>query len=175
VHPDGEARRAATGQVSISVPQFLVALCILTVYIASMWLMFQHRADAQWDRMVYLFTGFEAIGFVAIGAIFGTRIQRASVDAAHEQSRQAREDLHAERARADRAAQLEEAAATFIKALKAFDDEEPPSTGNGQPSGTSADRIGQRGSDVSTAPTAGSGGLSFAIKLAEDLFPQGRR
>jgi hypothetical protein len=173
--PDGGRGLAATGQVSFDVAQFLVALCIVGLYIASMWLMFEHRADPRWDRMVYLYTGFEAIVFVAAGAIFGTRIQRASVVAAHEQSQQAREDLHAERARADRAAQLEEAAAAFIKALRAFEDEEPPSTGNEQEPGTSADRIGKRGSDASTVPTAGRGGLSFAIKLAEELFPQGRR
>jgi hypothetical protein len=169
----GRGRRKKPDGASFDVAQFLVALLVLGVYVASMWLMFQHRADPQWDRMVYLFTGFEAIVYVAAGVIFGTRIQRASVEAAHEQSRQAREDMRAQRERGDRAAQLDEATATFIKVLKAYENEEPMSTGNGEASGA-ADRIGQRGHDAGTEPADARGGLSFAIKLAEELFPQGR-
>ena len=175
VHLDREARLAVFSRIGFGAAQFVVALCILGLYIGSMWLMFLHRDDRQWDRMVYLFAGFEAIVFVATGAIFGTRVQRASVEAANEQTRQAREDLHVERKRADRGAKLEEATATFIRALKAYESEEPPGTGDGQKSDTSPDRFGQRGSSGKATPAVGKDGLSFAIKLAEELFPWGRR
>src|ERR1700760_4790950 len=92
------------------IAQFFAAFCIIGVYVASMWLMVRDSNDPgpQWDRLVFLFTGFEAIVFVAAGAIFGTRVQRASVEAAQEESRQAREDLGAEQERAARADELEE-------------------------------------------------------------------
>ena len=166
-----------------AIAQFFVAFCIIGVYVASMWLMMQHRGDPapEWDRLVFLFTGFEAIVFVAAGAIFGTRVQRASVEAAQEQSRQAREDLGAEQERAARAAELEESTATFLKALKAlkaYADAEPQSTSNGQASVTTPGHPGRaagRGPDGSTVPLVGDGGLDFAIKLAEELFSPGRR
>jgi hypothetical protein len=180
--PDWEAKLDAFSRLGFSAAQFVVALCILGLYIGSMWLMFLHRDDRQWDRMVYLFTGFEAIVFVAAGAIFGTRVQRASVEAANEQTRRAREDLGVERERAARAARLEEATANFIRALKAYESEEPPGAENGQKQEDGDDRIGprdddrigRRGGTGLTAAPAGRSGLSFAIKLAEDFFPQGR-
>ena len=174
--PDWEARLDAFSRLGFSAAQFVVALCILGLYIGSMWLMFLNRDDRQWDRMVYLFTGFEAIVFVAAGAIFGTRVQRASVEAANEQTRRAREDLGVERERAARAARLEEATANFIRALKAYETEEPTGAENDREREDSddQDRIGPRGRIPRSAPPAGQSGLSFAIKLAEDFFPQGR-
>jgi hypothetical protein len=175
--PDWEARLDAFSRLGFTAAQFVVALCILGLYIGSMWLMFLHRDDRQWDRMVYLFTGFEAIVFVAAGAIFGTRVQRASVEAANEQTRRAREDLGVERERAARAAKLEEATANFIRALKAYESEDPPGAENGQEreDNDGEDRIGPRGDIGRTTAPASRSGLSFAIKLAEDFFPQGRR
>lgn len=175
---DRPSALAAVGQRGFGAGQFLVALGILAVYIGSMWLMFEHSGDSdlQWDREIYLFTGFEAIVFVAAGAIFGTRIQRASVDAAQEETRQAREDLGAERQRADRARQLEEATATFIMALKAYGDSLPPGTEeNEYAADSSPDLVGPRGRNRAGTPATSSGEMGYAIKLAEQLFSPGRR
>jgi hypothetical protein len=161
-------------QLGFAILQVIAALAVLAAYGLSMWVMFKYRGDPHWDRMVYLFTGFEAIVFAAAGLIFGTRIQRASVEAAHEQSRQAHEDLNAARKRADRADELEEATANYIKALRAYEGGQSQSAGNGQASYDSPDLIGPRGNDGDTVPKNDNSRPSFALKLAEEFFPQGR-
>lgn len=163
-----------------AIAQFSVAFLIICVYIASMWLMTQHRGDPapQWDRLVFLFSGFEAIVFVAAGAIFGTRVQRASVEAAQEQSRQAREDLGAERKRAARADKLEESTADFVQALRAYAAVGSQGTGNGQPPITIPGHPGRtaaRGPDGSEVPITSDNGLNYAIWLAEYFFSPSRR
>jgi hypothetical protein len=166
--------------------QFIVAMAILAGYGWSLYLMFQHSGKAgseEWDRMVYLFSGFEAIVFVAAGVIFGTRVQRASVEEARERSRrtdewfqQAREDADAERERADQTA---EAVTVFIKTLKAIQlqlSRQPVPDGNGNGSAAmSGNLAGAYGVNDPSAPTAGGIDLSSIIQLAEEVLPQGRR
>lgn len=103
----GPLEKAVAVALLIGMAAFVVALVYL-------------RGDPAWDRLVFLFSGYEAIVFAAAGALFGTRIQRGMVqlaqrnaDAATDQAQAAQQQVIAERtqteqARADSAAAYEQ-------------------------------------------------------------------
>lgn len=98
-----------------------IAVAVLVIYIAFVITLVAMRGDAQWDRLVYLLSGFEAIVFAAIGWIFGTSVARGAVNEAmtakaeaKEQAAAARQDAQTERqateaARAERDGSLKDA------------------------------------------------------------------
>jgi len=69
-----------------------VAIGLLGVFILAVAVMFLLRRDPNWDRLVYVFGGLEAIVFAGVGALFGTTVQRGTVAAARAESEQARVD-----------------------------------------------------------------------------------
>jgi hypothetical protein len=81
----------------------IVAISLVVVYIAMLAFLVTLRGDKEWDRLVYLLTGFEALVFTGAGALFGTTVQRANVTAAREDAANARESAKTERDRAERA------------------------------------------------------------------------
>jgi hypothetical protein len=52
-------------------------------------------ADPQWSHLVYLYGSVEALVFAAVGAMFGTTVQRARVEKAEEDTSAAESDLRA--------------------------------------------------------------------------------
>ena len=81
----------------------VTAIALIVVYIAMLAFLVTLRADKEWDRLVYLLSGFEAIVFAGAGALFGTTIQRANVTAARTDAADAKETAKAERDRAQQA------------------------------------------------------------------------
>jgi hypothetical protein len=174
--PGERSQHGARESQALEWTQLAVAVCLMCIYIATLWVMFLYRGDKQWDRMVYLFSGYEAVVFVAVGAIFGTRIQRASVDSAHEQSRQAREDLTAERERADNAARVEDSAAALATALQVYLRQKAASTANANGTDAQEGRQGARGrQDAAGSFSEVDPGLALLAQLADELFPPRRR
>ena len=52
------------------------ALVLIGLFVVFIIVMIVLRDSAQWDRLAYLFGGFEALVFAAGGALFGTSVQR---------------------------------------------------------------------------------------------------
>ncbi len=93
-----------------------MAILLIVVFIIALVGMATLRSDHQWDRLIYLFGGLEAVVFAAAGALFGTSVQRGSlVDArkdasdARQEARTARADAEAHGAQAEKGRALAEA------------------------------------------------------------------
>jgi hypothetical protein len=148
----------------------IVAIGVMAVYVAAPWLLFEHRADKNWDRVVYLFSGFEAVVFVAVGALFGTRVQRASVETAHAQAHQARTDARSERDRADAAVTRGEAGSVLATGVRSFIGSRANGPAQNTVTGEDRHSHGIRGKESE----AGDPGLAFLAELVDTLFPRDR-
>lgn len=60
-------------------------------------------AELKWTRLVYLYGGVEAIVFAAVGAVFGTSVQRRNVEASEERAKEADSEAEAAKSRAQQA------------------------------------------------------------------------
>jgi hypothetical protein len=105
---------AALGSAAV-----ITAVALIVVYIAMLGILMALRADKEWDRLVYLLSGFEAIVFAGAGALFGTTIQRANVSAARDDAADAKETARAERDRADQAEKDASGGRTLAAAIQA--------------------------------------------------------
>jgi hypothetical protein len=163
--PPGSGPSAASPVLSRAA--IFVAIGVLVVYVVALWLLFEHRADGSWDRMVYLFGGFEAIVFAAVGAIFGTTVQRATVATAQVHAQQARADARAERNRADNAVALGASGSALATGIRSYAagrlNSAPMSAGAAE----ARHGVGVRGEE----PAPVDSDLSFLVQLANDLFP----
>jgi hypothetical protein len=66
------------------------------------------RDNPNWDRLIYVFSGYEALVFTGVGALWGTEVKRKEADAAIDKANKAEEK-----------AQSAEQDATAGRALKA--------------------------------------------------------
>ena len=87
-----------------------VAAAVLVLYVVFVTVLVLMRADANWDRLVYLLGGFEAIVFTAVGWIFGTTVSRGQVAAANASKDEAKQQASTARADAQAARQDERSA-----------------------------------------------------------------
>jgi hypothetical protein len=147
----------------------VAAIGVLVVYVAALWLCFERRADASWDRIIYLLSGFEAIVFVAVGAIFGTTVQRTTVATAQAHAQQASADARAERDRADHAVAEGASGRALAVGIRSYVAQhssatEPVAAAESPRHGTST----VRGTDTGS----GDSDLSFLLQLTDDLFPR---
>jgi hypothetical protein len=115
-----------------------VAIGLLAVFVLIIAVNDVLRGDADWDRMVFVFNGLEAIVFAGAGALFGTTVQRGAVSAARAEAVQARDVAAA--ARQEAKSSTEEAARD--KALAAMN----KALGNGEVP-TDSNRLGARADD----------------------------
>jgi hypothetical protein len=83
---------AGTGSTGPSKVQLTFAAAVLAGYGALLGFLAVNRGDANWDRLVFLFSGLEAIVFAAAGLVFGTAVQRSEVRAARADAAAARAD-----------------------------------------------------------------------------------
>src|ERR1700724_2085148 len=125
-----------------------VAVGVMVVYIAALWVLFVYRSDKNWDRMVYLLSGFEAIVFVAVGAIFGTTVQRSSVDAANAHAQQARTEARAASKRADAAVTQGASGQALAAGVRSYANARLNSTATAGGAGESRHGAGIRGQDT---------------------------
>jgi hypothetical protein len=111
----GQDSARTAGVASLGGAAITTAIALIAVYIAMLGILTALRADKEWDRLVYLLSGFEALVFAGAGALFGTTIQRANVTAARADAADAKETAKTERDRA----QAAETAATGGRTLAA--------------------------------------------------------
>lgn len=69
-----------------------VAIGLVVVFVFAIVVLGLLRSDGQWDRLIYLFGGLEALVFAGAGALFGTTVQRGAVVSAREDAIHARQD-----------------------------------------------------------------------------------
>lgn len=178
-HPNGEnpvtvSRSPKTetppAQLVLGRTATFVAVGVLVVYIAALVLCFEHRTDANWDRIVYLLSGFEAIVFVAVGAIFGTTVQRTTVATAQAHAQEARADARVERNRADRAVDQGASGRALAASIRSFAPGRPKSAGVSAGAAESRHDAGVRGEEQVPADSD----LSYLLQLADELFPRDR-
>lgn len=81
----------------------LVAVLLIIAFLVMLTLLALMRSDSHWDRLIFLFTGLEALVFAGAGALFGTAVQRGTVEAAQQSAATAQEQAETERTRADNA------------------------------------------------------------------------
>lgn len=89
---DGGSEKPAT--VVLGPLEKITAVVLIALFVIFIAVLVLLRASDQWDRLVYLFGGLEALVFAAAGALFGTGVQRA-------QTQQAQDAANRERQRAD--------------------------------------------------------------------------
>jgi hypothetical protein len=97
----------------------ITAIALIAVYVAMLGFLMTLRDDKEWDRLVYLLSGFEALVFAGAGALFGTTIQRANVTAARGDAADAKKTAQAERDRAQLAEKDAAAGRTLAAAIEA--------------------------------------------------------
>src|SRR4051812_10587175 len=76
--------------------------------------------QSEWDRLVYIYTGVEAIVFGAAGLLFGTQIQRAATNAAVSRAEAVEE-------RAEKATELSIALRALAQAIEGEQQTQPRS------------------------------------------------
>jgi hypothetical protein len=136
----------------------VTAIGLLVAFLAALVVLGVMRGDKDWDRLIYLLSGLEAVVFAGAGALFGTTVQRAQVV-------EAKQEAVTERQRAD----SNESEAMAGRALhrgvveKEAQQQGAAAAASAGPPGARAGR-----------PTAGGGAPSDVAELAQlarSLFP----
>src|SRR5215475_15244469 len=119
-HADGTptaqagATQAAANPVSrlqafTAVAQIATALLLIALFVAFLVVLYVQRDDPHWDRAVFLLSGLEAVVFAGAGALFGTSVQRGTVQAARQDAATAKADAAKARTVADQTRSAAEA------------------------------------------------------------------
>jgi hypothetical protein len=83
--------------------QYRTAIWLLAVNVVFLVGLALLRADPHWERLLTLYQGFEALVLTAAGAIFGTVVQRGTVNDARAETASARAQAQAAQERAEKA------------------------------------------------------------------------
>jgi uncharacterized membrane protein YcjF (UPF0283 family) len=132
------------------------ALVLIALFVLFIIVMIVLRDSAQWDRLAYLFAGFEALVFAAAGALFGTSVQRA-------QTVQAQQDAQRQEARAD----ANESDAQHGRALAAM-------VRAKHDNAAAAEGEGRGGRPDLTRAAGAEPGIAELARVVEELFPRAR-
>jgi hypothetical protein len=144
--------------------QIAVAVGVVAIFVAMLVAMALLRADKNWDRLVYLLSGFEAIVFAAVGALFGVTVQRGAVVTARQDAADARKDADQARHKADTKADEAAAGRALSEAVQAKRARRRPRSGA---------RMGARPEDEpETDGSPESDDLDDLAELARRLFHQ---
>jgi hypothetical protein len=133
-------------------------MILIAVFVIALAVMGMLRHDGQWDRLVYLFGGLEAVVFAAAGALFGTSVQRGNLSDARKDASQARQDAETARVQAQANGAEAERGKALAEACRAA----------GQATQGSSQRRGARETD---AYGEADSGLVTLVTLADRLFP----
>lgn len=88
---DPERRDPPAPPLQLGVFEKTVAAALIVGFVVFVVVLVNLRSDPSWDRLVFLFAGYEALVFAAAGAFFGTRIQRSTTRLAQENAAAATE------------------------------------------------------------------------------------
>lgn len=147
VQPGGKPANPVGG---IGPAAMITAIVLIVVYIVMVFILIRLRGDANWDRLSYLLSGFEALVFAGAGALFGTTIQRANVNAARSDATDAKNEATAAKQTAqtqsDRAQKAEKdaVAGRFLAAAVKVKADTHASDGSGQAPVAADQRRGSR-------------------------------
>jgi hypothetical protein len=170
VDPPAEgAEGTGSGNPMPTATTLKVALTVLGIYVVFVGLLILLRRDQEWDRLIYLMTGFEAIVFAAVGWIFGTSVARGTVQDAKSAQAEAKEQAAAARAEATTARESAETA-------RAERDSTLQDAERGRAIAASIKAKAPRSSRLSARPedSVTSPELAELQNLAERLFPDER-
>jgi len=98
--------------------QMIAAIGLIVVFVVFLVVLYFSRDDKYWDRLVFLLAGFEAIVFAAAGALFGTTVQRATVQIAQQDAAVAKADAAAARTKAEEARSEAEAGVALLRIVQ---------------------------------------------------------
>lgn len=146
-----------------------VALAVLGIYIIFVGLLIFLRRDQEWDRLIYLMTGFEAIVFAAIGWIFGTSVARGAVQEAKTAQAEAKEQAGAARVEATAARESAETARAERDSTLQDAERGRAIAASIKAKALRSSRMGARPEDRPPSPE-----LAELQNLAERLFPDER-
>ena len=164
--PDSGSQEDTRSHPLSSAATLKVALGVLAMYVIFVVVLIALRQDRNWDRLIYLLSGFEAIVFSAIGWIFGTTVARGAVQEAKVSQAEAKEQASTARQEAAEARTSEQAArAERDDSLKDAERGRAIAASIKAKTGGSS-RVGARPEDTSTSPE-----LEELRHLAERLFP----
>jgi hypothetical protein len=114
--------RAGLGEERFDGPSTLqswLAVSVIALFIAMLVGLAFLRADQNWDRLIYLLSGFEAIVFAAAGLVFGATISRRITVAAREDADRAKAEATHQQAVAEQHMQGNLAGEALAKAVLA--------------------------------------------------------
>ena len=133
-----------------------IAVVLIALFVVFIVVLIFLRASPQWDRLIFLFGGLEALVFAAAGAFFGTGVQRAHTV-------QAQQVANQERQRAD----ANESDAVHGQAVAAMVRAKTDNPRGGE---------GQEGRGARPTPGGGpsDGSLADLRQVVDDWFPRTR-
>ncbi len=134
----------------------MVLIAIFVIALVSMAML---RNDHEWDRLVYLFGGLEALVFAAAGVLFGTSVQRGNLADARKDASQARQEAETARTQAQTHRAQAEKGQALAEACRAAAD---------AMQGTSQ----RRGAREMDQIEAANPQLLTLVTLADRLFPR---
>jgi hypothetical protein len=137
------------------------AMILIAIFVIALVLMAMVRNDHEWDRLIYLFGGLEALVFAAAGALFGTSVQRGNLADARKDASQARQEAESVRAQAQTHGSQAEKGRALAEACRAAAD---------AIQGTSQ----RRGAREMDQFEPASPQLLTLVMLADRLFPDSR-
>ena len=135
------------------------AMILIAVFVIALIVMALLRSDREWDRLIYLFGGLEAVVFAAAGALFGTSVQRGNLADARNDASQARQEADTARTQAQRNVAGAEKGKVLAEACRAA----------AQATQAPSERQGAR--DEMDQFEATSPDLRTLVTLADRLFP----
>ncbi len=140
------------------------AMVLIGVFVIALVVMAMFRNDREWDRLVYLLGGLEAVVFAAAGALFGTSVQRGNLADARNDASQAREEAQTARAQAQEHGAQAEKGRALAEAVRAA----------GEAMQAIQETSQRRGAREMGQFEDASPGLLTLVTLADRLFPGSR-
>lgn len=136
------ASKSGSPTLSWSSPLVLIGIALIAGLGVVLAYLIQHSTttETQWSRLIYLYGGVESLVFAAVGALFGTTVQRGQTVAAQNQAKESQEHASRNQAGANKAQALE----AEIRSKARMEGLSPGDFGNG---GLSSERIGELSSD----------------------------
>jgi hypothetical protein len=151
--PDEPTTPAEQPAILLGKFEKITAVVLIALFVIFIGVLVTLRDSEQWDRLVYLFGGLEALVFAAAGALFGTGVQRAQTAQAQETATQERERADANETAARRGEDFADVVRTKTEATVA-------ESGRGA-------RPGPGG-----PPTGEAAALAELTRLADEWFPR---
>lgn len=153
---------STVGRVAIDGAARATAIALLVVFVLAIGTLALLRNDQNWDRLVYLYAGLEAVVFASAGALFGTTVQRGAVSTARAEAQQAREDAAAAREDAKSSTETAAAGRALAAAVKGAGAAAPADGG---------ERLGARRDDDLQHAGEATPSVRMLAEVARTLFP----